>query len=306
MNDRFRYNNVAIAAIVIFTFFQPAQSQEIKKDTSHFSPQRFYLFTGGSLVSYSASLFWLNELWYKDYPRSSFHFFNDNSEWLQIDKIGHCYTAYYESIIGMEGLKWSGVDSKKAALYGMLWGVVLQGGIEILDGFSSEWGFSAGDFTSNIMGSAFAAGQELVFHEQKILFKFSFHQTDFASKRPEVLGSSFSSNLLKDYNGQTYWLSTSFNNITGKKKIFPEWLCLSVGFGAEGMLGGQNNLPNFSDIERYRQFYISLDVNTLKLRRKNKYLNALLTAISVIKFPAPALEINTSGGNNIIFHYIYF
>ena len=35
--------------------------------------------------------------------------------------------------------------------------------------------------------------------------KFSFHQTKFASQRPETLGASLNEQILKDYNGQTYW-----------------------------------------------------------------------------------------------------
>lgn len=45
------------------------------------------LITGGS-IAYGASLTGLNFLWYADQPSSSFHFFNDNAEWQQIDKVG--------------------------------------------------------------------------------------------------------------------------------------------------------------------------------------------------------------------------
>ena len=32
----------------------------------------------------SATLLALNQAWYADYPRSKFHFINDNQEWLQV------------------------------------------------------------------------------------------------------------------------------------------------------------------------------------------------------------------------------
>jgi len=41
------------------------------------------------------SLTGLSVLWYADYPHTSFHFINDNSEWLQMDKAGHLTTAYF-------------------------------------------------------------------------------------------------------------------------------------------------------------------------------------------------------------------
>src|ERR1700716_565760 len=39
----------------------------------------------------SAGLYYL---WYKKFPKTRFHFFNDNAEWLQMDKVGHMTTAY--------------------------------------------------------------------------------------------------------------------------------------------------------------------------------------------------------------------
>ena len=49
--------------------------------------------------------------------------------------------------------------------------------------------------------------------------------------------------VLKDYNGQTYWLSAniwSFN----KESNFPRWLNVAFGYGADGMLYGENNPTN--------------------------------------------------------------
>lgn len=305
-----KYNSRKIIfLIVLFVFLivnQSLNAQVIKKDTTHFNAGKFCLFTGGSLVVYGGCLIWLNEQWFAGYPHSSFHFTNDMDEWMQMDKFGHCFTAYHESMIGMEGLKWSGVSRKKAILYGSLWGVVFQAVIEVMDGLSEPWGFSAGDISANMLGSAFAVGQQLTFKEQKILYKWSFHETEFASKNPDALGNTLASQMLKDYNGHSYWFSFSPGSFRGLKKVFPEWLCISLGYGAEGMVDGEQNPAPYSDINRYRQFFLSLDINTLKLRKKNKFMYVLLTAISAIKIPAPALEINTDSGNNIKFHYFYF
>lgn len=284
----------------------PFSFYKLVSDSSNFKPHRFYPAIAGTFICYGVTLTGLNELWYADYPRAGFHFFNDNAEWLQMDKLGHSFTSYYESILGMELLKWCGVKEKKAIAYGGLWGILLQTPIEVLDGFSSKWGFSTGDGIANVMGSALAISQELLFNEQKLIFKFSYFPSDYASKRPEILGNSFMTSLLKDYNAQTIWLSTSLNNLTGKRKIFPDWLCLSVGYGASGMLGGDSNPDEFENINRYRQFYLSFDVNTLKLKGKNKFVNSLLTVVSFIKFPAPALEFNNNDGNNFRFHLISF
>ncbi|WP_338407579.1 hypothetical protein [uncultured Flavobacterium sp.] len=43
----------------------------------------------------SAALICMNQLWYADYPRSNFHFINNNSEWMQMDKVDHLYSSYH-------------------------------------------------------------------------------------------------------------------------------------------------------------------------------------------------------------------
>ena len=61
---------------------------------------------GGTLLA-------LNQLWYADHPRSSFHFINDNNDWKQMDKIRSLImTSYYVGKVGMEVLDWSGVFKK--------------------------------------------------------------------------------------------------------------------------------------------------------------------------------------------------
>ena len=56
--------------------------------------------------AYTISLVLLNQLWYSEYPRSSFHFINDNLEWMQMEKLGHMSTSYYSGVVGIEAYKW--------------------------------------------------------------------------------------------------------------------------------------------------------------------------------------------------------
>jgi len=118
---------------------------------------------------YFASLTGLYFAWYKDYPQTSFHFFNDSNEWLWMDKMGHMTTAYYISRIGYESYKWSGVKPNHAAWYGGLLAFSYLLNIEILDGFSSEWGFSATDLAANTLGCALFIGQQLGWKEQRFM-----------------------------------------------------------------------------------------------------------------------------------------
>ena len=46
-----------------------------------FNKKRIRLITAANIVGYSAVLVGLNAAWYSQYPKTSFHFFNDNAEW---------------------------------------------------------------------------------------------------------------------------------------------------------------------------------------------------------------------------------
>lgn len=251
----------------------------------------------------TGTLFALNELWYKDYPRSSFQFKNDNNDWKQIDKAGHLMTAYYFGKIGMNTLDWAGVSKKNQLIYGATLGFSFLTAVEVLDGFSEQWGASIGDIAANAAGTTLLIGQELLWNEQRISVKYSFHQTQYATQRPETLGENFIQQTLKDYNGQTYWLSAnvwSFNK-TGN---FPKWLNIAFGYGADGMLFGTNSKENRLLQNPYRQFYLSFDADLTKIETKSKFLKTVFSVVNFIKIPAPALEFNTKNG--IKFHYLYF
>ncbi|QNM86797.1 DUF2279 domain-containing protein [Polaribacter pectinis] len=254
------------------------------------------ILAGGTLLA-------LNELWYKDYERSGFHFTNDNAEWKQMDKIGHFMTSYYVGKVGMEVLDWAGVSKKNQLIYGATYGFAFLTAVEVLDGFSKEWGASSGDILANAAGTGLLVGQELLWNEQRITVKYSFHQTEFAKQRPNTLGENYIQQALKDYNGQTYWLSAniwSFN----KESNFPKWLNIAVGYGADGMLYGETKPSNLIQQDPYRQFYLSLDIDLVKIKTKSKFLKSLFSVVNFIKIPAPTLEINTKG--KIKFHYLYF
>lgn len=248
----------------------------------------------------------LNQLWYADYPKSKFHFINDNSEWLQVDKIGHFYSAYQIGRFGVELLKWSGVNNEKQLFYGASLGFLFLSAVEVLDGHSAEWGASFGDIVANASGTALYVSQELIWKEQRIIPKFSFHNSQYANYRPNVLGSSFSEQILKDYNGQTYWLSANLNSFAKDSKI-PKWINIAIGYGADGMISGNNkDMPTLSGpkFDRFRQFYLSFDIDLTKIETKSPLLRTIFSIFNTVKIPAPTFEYSTHGGFK--FHALYF
>lgn len=271
--------------------------------STSFNKKRLALVVGTETTLYSSSLAGLNELWYKDYPRSSFHFFDDSKEWLQMDKVGHMVTSNYIGRIGIGLMKWSGVERKKAIWYGGMLGSLYQSTIEVLDGYSTQWGFSVSDFAANTIGSLMVVGQELAWDEQRIVLKYSFQQSEFSKYRPNLLGNNFQENMLKDYNGQTYWLSVNPSSFMSRETKFPKWLNIAIGYSAEGMTGGEFNPPyidaqgNQIYFERYRQYYLSLDIDLTRIKTRSKFLRTVFYSVGFIKIPAPALEFSKHGVN---------
>ncbi len=248
----------------------------------------------------------LNQLWYADYPKSDFKVINDNAEWNQMDKVGHVFSAYHLGKLSADALQWSGVSRKNRLIYGATSGFVFLTAVEVFDGYSSQWGFSYGDLAANAGGTILYVSQELLWKEQRITPKFSFHTTAYASARPNTLGATFSEQILKDYNGQTYWLSANLHSFF-KGSTLPKWLNIAVGYGAEGMITGQDELVNtvfFPQKERTRQFYLSFDADLTKIKTKSHVLKTVFSLFNTIKIPAPTFEIKSAGGTK--FHFLYF
>ena len=288
--------------VIFFIFFTPvfaATGKDFqsfpKADTNKYNSKRLKNIVISEAFIYASSLYLLNNLWYKDYPRSSFHFFNDSKEWLQMDKIGHASTSCFLGTKQYELLKWCGIGNQKAVWYGGGLSSAYLLTIEILDGLSSEWGFSSGDFAANTFGSALFMSQQLVWNEQRIRLKWSYHETEFSNYRPDLLGKDITQTWLKDYNGQTYWLSGNISSFLKKESHFPKWLNIAIGYGAEGMLGGNENAASYNDVvlpyfNRYRQFYFSPDIDFTRIKTNSKFIKAVLYTLNFLKFPAPALE----------------
>lgn len=252
---------------------------------------------------YAGSLIGLNELWYSEYERSSFQLYNDNADWLQMDKAGHAISTYTISMISSDVFLWTGMEPTKAAIWGSVTGFSYLGIIEILDGLSAGWGFSMGDVAANTFGAGVFLAQQLAWQEQKIQLKYSYHSSGLAHKRPELLGSNLPERMLKDYNGHTAWLSFNPMSFTEKTSSIPPWVNLALGYSGNGMLGSTNNPKEFSHIERYRQYYLSLDVNWRKIPTNSKTLGFVFNILSFYKLPFPAVQFSQKGTT---FHPLFF
>ena len=261
---------------------------------------RFIGVVAGTAAFYTITLLLLRKQWYK--KKVPFHSFNDNREWLQMDKVGHSATAYCMSRGGYELMRWSGVNERSSILTGGLLALLFQTTLEVFDGHAEGWGFSKGDMLANVAGTALFMGQQYGAGQQVVSMKYGFRKTIFPPYRPNLLGKTTGQQMLKDYNGQQYWLSVNLASVLPVGPTFPRWLNLDLGYSGSGMTGGHEN-PKMVDVdgkevkfERYRQFFISPDADLSRINTFSPSLQRFIGTAQFFKIPAPSLEFNRIHG----------
>jgi hypothetical protein len=279
------------------------QSQAAKADSLP-DTRKITLAAAGLGLGYAAGLYVLSETWYSQSERTRFHFFNDNRQWQQLDKAGHLWGAFHEGRLGIEAFRAARMPEKKAIWLGGLLGFVLQSPIEGLDGFAAGYGASAGDLGANALGALALITQELAWGEVRLLPKFSFHQTRWAALRPRVLGSGLHEEVLKDYNGQTYWLAADMASWLPASSRYPKWLNLALGYGADNMVFGSPEANHQAGFHPYRQYYLALDFSFRHIKTRHKILKTAFWVLDMVHLPAPAVEYNRREGLRL--HPIYF
>jgi uncharacterized protein YfiM (DUF2279 family) len=279
---------------------QPLTVATAAPDQPGINQGRFIGVIAGTAVFYTITLLMLKKQWYK--KKVPFHSFNDNAEWLQMDKVGHAATAYCMSRGGYELMRWSGVNERASILTGGLLALLFQTTLEVYDGHSEGWGFSKGDMFANVAGTALFMGQQYGAGQQVVTMKYGFRKTIFPPYRPNLLGKTTGQQMLKDYNGQQYWLSVNLASVLPIGPSFPRWLNLDVGYSGSGMIGGHEN-PRVVDaagnevkFTRYRQFFISPDADLSRIGTFSPSLQRFIGTVQFFKIPAPSLEYNRING----------
>lgn len=253
----------------------------------------------GSALAYSGSMVVLSAAWYNQNNRQPFRFFNDAREWKQLDKLGHTYSAFQLTAISSATWQWSGLSKQKSDRIGALTSFGIMSSIEILDGFSAGYGASVSDVVANAMGTGLYWGQQALWNETRIYPKFSFHRTRYAPVRPALLGNGLAEEILKDYNGQTQWLSFDMDRFIQ----FPKWLNVAIGYGAEGMIFAHDTSNHDAGYYPYRKLFVGIDFDLTAFRSKNKTLNTLIFIANMVRLPAPALEFSNGKAKG---HFFYF
>lgn len=322
-------NSVLFLALLFIVNISRSQGsfQKFFIPSDTFNSKRAWLAGSAAFGTYAIFSVGLYNAWYKKSEQSSFHLFNDAGEWNHLDKVSHAYNGYVQSNAIYNGAKWCGYSEHASVIWGTSISMLFQTTVEVMDGFSSDWGFSWTDMASNVLGAGLFAGQQLLWHDQKFKLKLSAYPKNYPDgfitgqngntitykqRAEDLYGKEFFTTFLKDYNAQTFWLS--FNPGIFSESIhdfWPKYLNISLGYGADNLYGGYKNEwadgeTHYSilDYPRTNQYYLSLDIDLTKIKVKNNFLRTALHLINVIKIPAPALEYNSQG--KLKWHWLFF
>ncbi len=292
--------------LIVAAGFLPAVTVYGQYADTSITTKRFKTAAIATGITYTAALVGLNALWYSDYDQSKFHTFNDNDEWLQVDKVGHSYSSYNLTKLSYNlfNQDQNSIDTK-ALMYSGASSFLFLSTIEVFDGYSANWGFSWGDFAANTGGIALFVGQELLFEKQVVRLKYSYNNSPYRKYRPSVLGENTLEASFKDYNGQTYWASINLHSIYNR--IQPQWLNLAVGYGAEEMIyaraSSQQEINTNERFSPYRQYYLSLDIDWERIKTDKKWLRTCFKVANCIKLPFFTLVLQNS---KMSYKWLYF
>lgn len=287
-----------ILAIFFFCVVNCWGQTNFFKTPDSLNKKRFWTTNAVIGSGYVGSLIGLKSVWYKD-PWQKFHFYNDGSSWMQMDKVGHFFDCYAINSVISDVYAWTGLPRRKADLLGLGVSFSYLAFLEVFDGFSPEWGFSGYDFLANSVGVLGYWSQQYFWQRQKIQAKISYQFSPYAKYRPDVLGSNALERILKDYNGHTFWLSASPGSFGLEK--FPKWLCFSVGYGVDQKLVGDEDI--YLNYIARREWVFSLDIDMTQIPVKKPFWKAVFKQMNLIKVPFPAV-VFTKYGNR--FAPIYF
>lgn len=117
-----------------------------------------------------------------------------------------------------------------------------------------------------------------------------------------MLGDSKLNYWLKDYNGQTFWLTSSLGVWGVTKKKWAKPISIAFGYSADNMLNELDNskIPNNLQLNRYKQYYIGLDIDWSQIEVKRKSVKVLFYLLDKVKIPFPSIEISKYGSQIVL------
>jgi len=220
--------------------------------------------------------------------RTRWHTFNDwyNSD-MNIDKLGHIWGAQAYTNTLYHILRWTNLNETASKFWSSGLSILFQLEMEMTDAFYKSWGFSWWDVGSNILGALWPNIQRVFPPLDAVNIKMSYWPSP-------ILENKWVDYVLKDYDGFTYWLSFSVEDILPKtlKPYWPDWLGLSIGYGATRTVIAKNQYNTNSENVGLgdQEWYLALDYDLRKIPGNSSFLRFLKEELNLIHWPSPAIR----------------
>ena len=241
-----------------------------------------------------------NTIWKKTGP---FHIQEDWQWTWALDKAGHFYGSYTASYIFSEILMAMGFSWDLGTITGSALGLLYTSYVEVLDGFSQDFGFSPTDFYADVAGASYHLLQHYVPVLQNFSPTFMYVNPAWIGEKSRVPHDSF----IDDYSSQTFWMSINVHNLLPKKarKYWPAWLQLSVGYGVFSLCAPGHDcdlrysVPFSKEAYGNRSLLIGFDYNLVELLPDGgSFWNWIKQGLRLVRIlPAPTLQISDRGTN---------
>lgn len=235
---------------------------------------------GAALVgAYGLSSWW--EVGFDgDFETANEGWFGRDTEYGGIDKLGHGYSNY-ATVRLLTPLFESAGNGREEAISLAAWSTIgIYMGVEILDGFSRDYEFSAEDAIANILGTLLGVALEKRPQLDAVLdFRLDYRPS------PESDFDPFG-----DYSGQKYLLVTKADGFPAlRASRVLRYLEFAVGYGAEG----------FNGEEGRRDVYAGVSLNLARLLADGAYRGRMHSTpfqrgtdrlFELVQFPSIAYE----------------
>ncbi len=292
--------------IVLFSLFFVTQIcaqqivptyEEYVPKPSKIYPERLALMGSIAVFGLASSYIYVQHAWWST-QKTSFHFDHDMDYRYakNLDKGAHFIGGVMAAELYKSGFFWSGLNAEQSYLYAFMLGGLMQGLIELKDGYAPTYGFSWGDVSAGTVGSfiPYIKYKFPKLHALNIKLSYYKHDNYYFKMFPHA-------DIIDDYMNQTYWLALTVDDWLPKdskiKKIWPDFLCIVGGWGVDETLDlyyTRKNLDENKGKGNY-EFYISLDIDWRKIIKQDTHFKkALASSLNYIKLPLPTLRLSPS------------
>lgn len=239
----------------------------------------------GTIAIYQSNGYWKDN-------RAPFHFREDLSYSLWVDKVAHFWDTALLGIILAKSFEWAGMDEGEAVWWGAGSSLLFNTYTEVQDGLSL-WGFDRVDWLADVGGAGWLVGKHYWPAMEPFDLKWSYIPSQNLDKAGAFAGQRHL--IFDDYEGFTFWLSIKVNSLLPEnaKPYWPDFLAIAVGYGARDIL-----------LDPHQVWYLSFDWDMEKVIPQDTwFLRALSQTLNYIHFPAPAVRI---APGRPIWYGIYF